>query len=98
MGTGEWDAATSILTYWDPADFPVLMNAGIKVYTATLNNPADSDKERLQQFSQLKASFGNRAKDFTTRSQAELQLFQSKTTDPGPVLSNLQPSMPLWNN
>ncbi|KAG0276549.1 hypothetical protein BGZ96_003235, partial [Linnemannia gamsii] len=59
------------------------MNAGIKVYTATLNNPADSNKERDLQFLQLKASFGNRAKDFTTRSQAELQSFQSNTTDPG---------------
>ncbi|KAG9063433.1 hypothetical protein KI688_004316 [Linnemannia hyalina] len=72
MGSGEWDTATSILTCWDPADFMPLMNAGIKVYTATTNNPTDSDKEKLDQFSRLKATIGQRAKDVSTRTRAEL--------------------------
>lgn len=83
MGSGDWDSATSILTSWDPANFMPLMNAGIKVYTATTNNPADSNFEMLKQFSKLKENIGNRAKDISSRTYAELQLFQSKVTDPG---------------
>ncbi|KAI8595906.1 hypothetical protein EDD21DRAFT_448256 [Dissophora ornata] len=98
MGNGEWDTATSILACWDPADFTPLMNAGMKVYIATINNPADSDKERLRQFSRLKATVGQRAKDVSTRTRAELLLFQSKINDPGSILFNFKQSTQSWNN
>ncbi|GJJ71685.1 hypothetical protein EMPS_04035 [Entomortierella parvispora] len=83
MGTGDWHIATSLLPCWDPKDFEVLMTAGLKVYTATTNDPSDHHQEKLCQFSTLKENVGTRARDVSTRTQAELAQLQTSFADPG---------------
>ena len=83
MGDGEGNAATSEMTCWDPTDFKVLINAGLKVYMVTTSNPANSEKEKLAQFSRLRETVGQHAKDVSSRANAELQLFESQIADHG---------------